>query len=103
MKLKKPFDVRNCPMMIKPMNPIKFTSLGIVQEPSKYFVSNDVGYLTVMGKTNIRKNLEKGQNLVSRDLNSTIGDEISPRQTVSKESMVDDAHRHYVFNIKETN
>ena len=71
-------------MLINPITPIKLSTLGLIQEA--FFDRRNIGTVTV-GNKKYRRNFDPSEpNPLSRDFNSTIGDELSPRETKSKES-----------------
>ena len=85
--------------MINPIKPIKISALGPIQDA--FFDRRNIGTVTVGNKKYRRKFDPSEPNPLSRDFGSTIGDEISPRDTKSKSKSKDSqVHLERVY-IKE--
>jgi hypothetical protein len=70
------------------------------------FDRRNIGAVTVVGNQKLKKPpFDQSENPMSRDFNSTIGDEISPRETKSKskESVGNSGNNNLIFNLKEAN
>ena len=83
-------------MLINPITPIKLSTLGLIQDA--FFDRRNTGAISI-GNKKYRRNFDPSEpNPLSRDFNSTIGDELSPRETKSKESQ---GHLDRVVVVKE--
>lgn len=87
--------------MINPITPIQLSTLGLIQDA--FFDRRNMGSATVtVGKNKrfSRKFDPSEPNPQSRDFNSTIGDEFSPRDTKSKSKESHDLQRSKIRDAK---
>jgi hypothetical protein len=64
------------------MNPIRISTLGLLEDRATFFDRRNIGYITVVGNSKVRRETDP----LSRDFNSTVRDGFSPHDTKSKES-----------------